>query len=141
MAIAGAFSYSPDLARPLDQLRFEVGDVIVARPLLSNEELDYLLTTYGSTGDGFLDSCAHAAEKIANRISGDPNFQRGSWRMDRNAVVQNYLDMAEAFRARRGLGPVIIEPTIGTSTRKRDPYMDIGMHDFPGTSEKIDTQL
>jgi hypothetical protein len=128
MSVLGVWDYNPDLSRPLDRLRFEVGDVFSTRQLLSNEEITYLLTVYGDSGDGFLEACAQACEKIAHRVAGDPNFQRGSWRQDRNAVVQNYLAMAERFRLRRGSGVVFTSTTPSVK-----PYFDVGMHDFPNT--------
>lgn len=128
MPVLGTYSYNPELLTAKDRLRFEVGDVFESRQLLADEEINYLLSIYGDSGDGFLDACGHAAEKIANRIAGDPNFQRGSWRQDRSMVVQNYLAMADAFRSRRGAGPVFV-----TTDTPRVPYFSPGMHDFPDT--------
>lgn len=128
MPVGGSWTYDPELKTAKDRLRFEIGDVFEARQLLTDEEINYLLDVYGNTGDGFLDAAGHAAEKIANRIAGDPDFQRGSWRADRSVVVQNYLIMADAFRQRRGKGPVFV-----TTDTPRRPYVSIGMHDFPDT--------
>lgn len=59
-----AWTYDPNIlsSSPRDAVRFTIGDTNEIRPLLSNEEIDYLLELHGSV-------VAIAAWKAAERIS------------------------------------------------------------------------
>lgn len=47
-----SFSYDPELPETLDQVRFHMGDTVKASALLSDEEINALITEVGGTDSG-----------------------------------------------------------------------------------------
>jgi len=111
------WSYSPSLQLDKDIVRFLIGDVVEARPLLSDEEINYLLSKYGDIRR----AAAEACDMIAARVSADPDFSVGVWQESREAVVRRYRERAKLYRAQVAY-PVLVS--------KRDPYFDVGMMDY-----------
>jgi hypothetical protein len=119
-----AWTYDTELAAEKDKIRLLIGDTVQSRPLIQDEEINYLLTTHD-----FYEAAAQACEVIARKLN-EPEFHRGSWSEKRTDMINLYLDAAMAFRARVG-GPVIIDPVKGTTDEKRTAHIDVGMHDYP----------
>ena len=63
------FSYDPQLDTDLDVVRFLVQDTVSATAELANEEITYLLTTYGSPEGAALAAARSLYAKYAKQVS------------------------------------------------------------------------
>lgn len=123
-----AWSYSGDPASSLkDRLRFEIGDVIAADPVISDEELNFCLA---QNGNNVKRAKATAAEAIAARYAHEVNTKVGPLNFDLAQRAKEWAEKAQRFR-REAAGAAA--PSAGgiydSSGALSDPYFKKGMHD------------
>lgn len=112
------WTYDPSLATAKDEVRLLIGDTIESRPLLEDEEIWYLLEI---AGNNVKRAAAEACERIAAKLSADPNFAVGSWREDRSVIVSRFRELASKLRA------MVTYPVTVSSPQ---PYFSVGMMDY-----------
>jgi hypothetical protein len=98
---------------PKDTVRFFVGDTDERDPLLSDAEINYLLSIYPS--GGVLNASIRACEMIAMKFSRMANEAVGSVRIDYNQKYKAYIDMKTALIAR--IATETISPFCGGISR------------------------
>jgi hypothetical protein len=93
------WSYSGDpSSSERDQVRFYVQDTDEARPLLQDEEIDFLLTQWADAFGSPLYTAAVAAEVIAASFATQVNVNSGGVSVDQGALQQRYNDLASSLR-------------------------------------------
>jgi len=95
-----SFSYSGDpTSSDLDQVRFLVQDTDPAIPLLSNEEINFLVGKWFPLYDSLTYVAAVAAASISRRFVGIVNVTADGVSVDAEALVQRYKDLSADLRA------------------------------------------
>lgn len=129
-----AWSYSGDpTSSALDALRFHIGDTESATPLLSNEEINYVLANNASLNR----QLAACFETIGRKLLQRPNFALDKWREDRHEVAKSFLEQAKELRkksAAQGIYAGGISKT-DKETREEDtdrdaPFATLDMDEF-----------
>jgi hypothetical protein len=93
------WSYSGDpSASDRDQVRFYSQDVIEARPLLQDEELDFLLSQWADAVGSSLYVAAVACEVIAGKFAASVNVSADGMNVDQGSLQQKYNDLAASLR-------------------------------------------
>lgn len=77
-----------------DRIRFEIGDTISTRPLLTDEEISYTLTIESS----ILGAAAKCCEAIAMKYAGDASKEIGKLRIWAQDRAENYSKKAKELR-------------------------------------------
>lgn len=120
----------------LDAIRFVIGDTDTTDQLLSNEEITYMITTYGDSRHAASESCRAIAAKFARLM----NRSIGGLSADFSAKYRQYLELAESIEAGEELRPV--SPFISGFTRsakdaeellddRESTFSRKGIHDNP----------
>lgn len=93
-----AWTYSGDpSSSAIDAVRFTIGDTDSSDPLLSNEEITYLLGLYGQV---IITASIRACEMIMAKFSRLANESVGSVRIDFSQKTKGYKDMVMQLKAR-----------------------------------------
>lgn len=93
------WSYSGDPATSeLDQVRFYVQDTDEARPLLQDEEIEFLLTQWAASFGSPLYTAAVAAEIIAAKFAAQITVSADGVSVDQGSLQQKYNDLATSLR-------------------------------------------
>lgn len=77
-----------------DAVRFRLGDTDLTRPLLSDEEIAYLLT---STSNSILQAAALGARQLAARFGRMPNVSIDGFNVDYAAMARQFNDLADGL--------------------------------------------
>lgn len=86
----------------LDAIRFIIGDTDTTDQLLSNEEINYMITEYGDSRHAASESCRAIAAKFARLMS----RSIGGLSADFSAKYRQYLELAESIETNEELRPV-----------------------------------
>jgi hypothetical protein len=142
-----AATYSGDpAASDRDRVRFEVGDTNCTAPILSDAEIDALLTQES----GALLAASEAARKIAAKYAIRVDCSIGSTRKAWSQQFRHYTELAKALRAKGARGSVL--PYVGglSEEEKRSdaldtdlvqPAFEVGMHDNPEVPQTAQDEL
>lgn len=84
---------------PLDEVRFYLQDTEITFPLLSDEELNFLLDTYMPIYGSPLAVAAMAAEVVAAKFARQVNTSADGVSVSLGDLQQRYNDLAESLRA------------------------------------------
>lgn len=82
----------------LDELRFIVQDTDSTVPLLSNEELQYLLDNWMPRYDSVIWVASIAAQSISRKFAGLADISADGVRAGLSSISKNYADMATQLR-------------------------------------------
>ena len=94
-----------------DAIRLAIGDTS-ASPVLTDDEIDYYYSTYGSV----LLAASHAAGDLAGRYANRVSKKVGSRSIENDQLFQHYSALADKLLARyRSIlaGSIIVPTTIG----------------------------
>ena len=141
------WSYSGDPSKTTrDAVRFLIGDTDFADQKLSDEEIAYALTAYGSPHR----TSARLARSLAARSTGRADRQVGdlriSWRDQAKAYLElaDALDLLAASKARLQIyagGTSVADKTAKEEDTDRVPTVaKVGMDDNPDVNPTIDGQ-
>lgn len=89
-------TFTYDLATEIGQVRFEIGDHVSTDALLTDEEIQYLLTLEGSV----LLAAAHACDQIGHSFARDFNWQADGVKVEMTARAQHWHSLAVTLTAR-----------------------------------------
>lgn len=103
-----------------DRLRFELGDVNSADPLLSDEEIAYCLAQEST----FMGALARAAEAVAQRFAREATTQVGSLGLQLSERAKVWGERAKEYRRRVTSAAV---PSLAAVPS--DAIFSVGMHD------------
>jgi len=94
-----AWTYSGDpSSSQRDELRFLVQDTDQGFPLLQDEELDYLITTWLERYDSLTYVAAVAAASISRKFAGIVSVSADGVSVNTADLAQRYRDLAEGLR-------------------------------------------
>lgn len=117
------WSYSGDPSTSeKDAVRFEIGDVDVNDQLVSDEEIQYLLTTE----DSIVGAAALCCDKIAARFARDVDKKIEGTSVSASQRYEHYRSLAQHLRSRL--------------TRSGTPYSG-NLHAADGESDKANSSL
>jgi hypothetical protein len=124
---ASEYSYSGDPSkRPIDEVRFLLGDVDMSKSLFTDSEIEYLLTTqgnaYAAAAEGALTFSARYTD-LRDKTVGPLSVRYGD-------VAQRWATLAKSLSSRgsKNSGAKAI-----TTQRSTVPAFARGMNDFPGS--------
>lgn len=100
---------------PLMQVRFRIGDTLERKQHISDEEIEFCLS---SNGGSIGAAAAAAAQHIAVQYSHQASYSSGSWREELNTRAQTFKLMADALRT--SSGRKFKPTTIEAFTREQD---------------------
>lgn len=86
-----SWTYTGEIVSTRDQVRFLIGDTIASDPQLTDQEVEYLLTTYVTVGKAAIAACRTLAAKYA-RYS---DKWVGDLKILASQRVKHYLDLAK----------------------------------------------
>ena len=89
------FSYDGDLTKPLNVVRFNIGDTLKERPLLRNREIEGILA---KNSDNELLASADCADHLATRFAAFPDFSIGRVSKKFGSVSEMFSKRAEHLR-------------------------------------------
>lgn len=92
------FTYTGPAAGSKDQVRFLIGDTNAAEVLLSDEEIDWLVSTWLFKGTVYY-VAAVAADNLAARFARETTIQSDGQTLDLSALQTKYAALAESLRA------------------------------------------
>jgi len=93
------WSYSGDpSATDRDQVRFYCQDTVENRPLLQDEEIDFLLSQWSAAVNSPLYVAAVACEVIAGKFATSINVSADGVNVDQAALQQKFNDLASSLR-------------------------------------------
>ena len=93
------WSYSGDPSESdLDQVRFYCQDTVQARPLLQDEEIDFLLATWADAYNSPLAIAAVACEVIAGKFAASINVSADGVNIDQGSLQSHYMQLAAQLR-------------------------------------------
>lgn len=129
------WTYSGDpLASDKDAIRFEIGDTDTNDQLLSDEEIAYVIATYGSTWHGASQAALAIAAKFARLMS----RAIGGMQADFAAKYQHYLELADTIKGNEQMFPVspygsgwsrAQKETISDDDDREPTFSEKGIHD------------
>lgn len=108
-----------------DEVRVLIGDINPEEQLLSDEIINYFVTTYPNV----LLAASYACRAIVADFSRLPNTREGDVQVDCAQIVQQYTALAEHFRCRANAN---IVPKFGIAEGRgqpRNPEFTIGQFD------------
>lgn len=88
------WSYSYAGGSSKDEVRFLVGDIDANQPLLSNEDISYLVTRFGSA----VKAAPEAAMAIARKFAMQADIADPALRVSYTARAQHYFTLAKDLR-------------------------------------------
>lgn len=91
-----SWTYSNPADSTRDELRFLIGDTIEADPLLTDEELDYLLDDRGSVTGAAVGAC----EQLIARFAREPDRRIGQLSISNSQRVTQYEKLLKTLRTR-----------------------------------------
>lgn len=131
-----SWTYDPSLAAVRDQVRFTIGDTDVSEQQFTNEELDFLITTYGSVGQVAIVAIRGLIAKYARKVNkavGDLKISYGDRIKQYEALLE---ELQTTFSATAQYGtpsaPAIFVDRRSANqadTTLRQPVIEVGMHD------------
>lgn len=93
------WTYSGDpTTSPRDAVRFWCQDTLAERPLLADEEIDYLVGLAAPIWDHDVATAALAADAIVAKFSGEPTISGDGVSIDFSTVVTQYRALGESLR-------------------------------------------
>ena len=143
------FTYKSDLSRPLDRVRFAIGDNVEASALVSDDEINAVLALQPTVTY----AAASVADYLAAKFASNATFKNLSLSVNASDRYKHYKDLARTLRSGgagelpggAGAGIVLAEGFTGGASRSRNsdvrddesevqPTFSRGMDDSPGTS-------
>lgn len=122
------WTYSGDpTSTPKDEVRFLVGDTDAEAPLLSDEEIAYLLVGVPSAISCAPKACATILSKLAREV----DYTIGPEKVTASQRFENYQKLIPTLRqmwTNASAAPVWQDPNYTTGQSS----FDIGMHDYKG---------
>lgn len=122
-----AWSYSGDpKASDLDKVRFTIGDTDEQAPLLSDEEIQYLLEI---VGDDTLKASIKAVNRIIAKLAREVDYSIGPESVKVSQRLKNYRALLRELK--NDLSSLFSGP-VWTGSTEEDPLrpiFDVGMHD------------
>ncbi len=129
------WSYSGDpSASPQDEVRFLLGDTNSSNELISDEEIAYLLTKYGSA----LSAAQQGARAISAKVSSQVDESTGEMSKSKGALAERYRLLAEELKSQiadgdidmfaGGISIADIESRQEDTDRPSDQF-EVGMND------------
>jgi hypothetical protein len=88
-----ASTYNPSLAADLDRVRFTIGDTAVPNTVLSDEEINALITAVGVN-----EAAALCAESIAARYAKQPDQKTGDIDTKYSQLFDHFMKLADSIR-------------------------------------------
>jgi hypothetical protein len=141
---ATSWNYSGDpAASVLDELRFIVQDTLPDRPLLTDEECNYLLANWMDRYSSVIYVAAVAAAQISRKFAGVVSVSSDGVTVDVEKISDRYAAMALQLRSEYAASMVGGE--VDLSSIMFDAELDsqikpltfgIGMHDNPAAGEQ-----
>ena len=121
------WSYSGDPAdSKKDEVRFLIQDTNPNEQLISDEELQFLITQNSNT----LLAASYACNAIATAFSRFPDTQEGDISVNCSQIVEQYTEKAKYFRNRANLGTKIcFENRTKENGRPSNPEFSLGQFD------------
>lgn len=147
MSEQSAWSYDPDnlATSTRDQVRFLLGDTDPEEPLLSDAEVDYLVSTEGVAQQ----AAAIGAERLAARYARETSRSMGSLSISADQKSRHFRELAEQLR--QELATRAGAPWAAITTTRKDALEDdtslvdknfrIGMFDDPAATTPTDPRL
>jgi hypothetical protein len=121
-----AWSYSGDPNKsPLDRVRFLCGDTDINDQLLSDEEINFLLSIRSTPERAAEDACIAIMAKLAREV----DYAIGPEKVSAKQRLDNYKRVLDEMRAAR-IRTVAAPSWQGPSQDDSPPVFDIGMHDY-----------
>lgn len=102
----------------VDAIRFVIGDTDTNDQLISNEEIQYMIDTYGASRHAASESCRAIAAKFARLM----DRSIGGLSADFSAKYRQYLELADKLEASEELVPV--GPFISGFSRSEKEVVD-----------------
>ena len=96
------FTYDGDpSAGVVEEIRFHIGDTVEASAFLTDEEIEFLVTSWTPIcGDDRLMIASYAAESIAGKLASEVSVSGDGVSVDTSGLQQKFLDLAASLRAR-----------------------------------------
>lgn len=127
------FSYSGDPeSSDLDTVRFLIQDTLSDEPLLSDEEINFMLKTWKDRGSLYY-VAARCCETIAAQFAREVSISSDSQSISLSELMQKYTTLAEQLRSTDnslGVGELFVGGDALSGSQ--GPIFGIGMHDDPG---------
>jgi hypothetical protein len=126
-----------------DAVRFDLQDTDASTPLMTDEEIAYLLTTWMPRYDSTVGVAAEAAQRLANRYAGVVDIVADGVRASVSALAANFRQMAADLRATYSRLQSAAEIDIDNLMygHQLDPGLkplifSVGMHDNPEAGQQ-----
>ena len=123
-------------ASTLAALRFLIGDTITGDQQLSDEEINYISTSFSDKNLAAAELCEAIAAKYARQV----DTTNGDLRLGAQARFQHYTDLSQKYRKKGSKlalmwagGRLLSEKeTAAEDTTITQPFFTRGQDDFPG---------
>lgn len=126
-----SWSYSGNPASSeMDELRFIIGDTNVSEPIMQDEELEYLITEYGSNRNLLM---YQAFTRAATLFARDIKRSLGPQSEDPTERLKYFKDQASSYKAKLSVAGISIPNYNHPKTFR------IGMHSNPPWPESGDS--
>lgn len=121
-----AWTYNSDpSSSPKDLIRFRIGDTDSNDPLLSDEEILFLIDQTENVNS----ATSKAFDSVLTKLAREVDYTIGPEQVKASQKYQNYLQLATRFKG--DLVSVVAAPIWGQpSTAPSRPIFNIGMHDY-----------
>lgn len=120
-------------ASNLDRVRFLIGDTDVNDQLLSDEEINFLISTKGSPERAAYEACLQIMAKLAREV----DYAIGPEKVSASQRFKHYQELSKELRnswSRSNASPSWADP----SFEGRNPVFRIGLHDNPPGGSCLD---
>lgn len=126
-------TYDDNLSRDVDKVRFLVGDTDDDQQMLSDNEINFILT---QKGDNLLLAASFACETIAAKFARDVNYRFSTMWQDASDAYDHFMNLAKIRRteSERNTGQPIFTFNEHISDGEAPELFYYGMHDNPPTS-------
>lgn len=138
-----AWTYNDPAANPKDAVRFLLGDTDSARPLLSDEEINYLLA---EADENVYEAAALSADHVVASFAREVSMSADGLSWHGNQLFQQFKELsASLWRLARKKSGARALPYVGGISRAEREHADADadlvpthfrshMHDAPGTA-------
>jgi len=118
-----AWSYDDTLSTDRDKVRFLVGDTDTNRQLLSNSEIDFLVTENPDYRQAAVNSC----DAIIAKLSRDVDRNGPGMNATRSQQIQHYKDLKIELKKKADL---YLSPLVTERDDDEETVFSIGMDDY-----------
>ena len=119
-------------------VRFLIQDTDPEQPLLSDEEIGWMITTWKSKGSSLYFVAAKCCQNIAMKFAREVSYSSDAESLSLSELMNKYQAMSESLIANdntMGVGVLFVGGEGGADTR--GPLFAVGMHDDPEAGPQV----